>query len=104
MMCPPDACADCEEAIEALDGLSLLIERTRRRLEKRISRNKKRLIRRVLLSAIVPAAVAYAACLCVKVPDPALHLLFNVLVSLAVGVGFGVLFVTFFKRWDTPVR
>src|SRR4051794_26118187 len=100
----PGDCADWEEAIEALGGLGLRIERTRTRLDWRISQNRKRWTQQVLLSSLVSAAVTCAACLCVKVPDPALHLLSNVLVGLVIGIGFGVLFGIFFKRWDKPVR
>jgi len=96
--------ADCQEAVEALASLTVRLERTRRRLDGAVARNRKRLIRRVLVSAVLTAIVSYVACTGVVLPHPALHLLANALVGLLVGIGFGLLFVVFYRWWDRPVR
>lgn len=96
--------ANCEEALEALAGLSLRVERTRRRLDHVVSRNRKRLIRRVLISGVGTGIVAYAVCSSIAVPHPLLHFLANAVVGLLLGIGFGLLFVAFYRWWDRPVR
>jgi len=100
----PDERADCEEAVEAMAGLSLRLERTRQRLAQTLSKNRKRLVRRFLASGLFTAVVAYLACSSIKVPDPGLHLLANALVGLLIGVGFGVMFAVFFRWWDRRSR
>ena len=86
-----------------LAGLSLRVERTRQRLD-RVVGNRNRLIRRVLISGLGTGIVAYAVCSSIAVPHPVLHLLANAVVGLLLGIGFGLLFIAFYRWWDRPVR
>jgi hypothetical protein len=100
----PEERADCEEAVEAMAGLTLRLERTRRRLAETVAKNRKRLVRRMLVSGLLTGMVAYLVCSFIKAPQPGLHLLANVVVGLLIGIGFGLLFIPFFRWWDRPAR
>ena len=100
----PTERADCEEAVEAMAGLTLRLDHTRRRLAETLARNRKRLIRRILVSGLLTSVEAYLVCSLIKPAHPGLHLLANALVGLAIGIGFGLLFVAFFRWWDRPPR
>jgi hypothetical protein len=100
----PDERADCEEAVEAMAGLTLRLEHTRRRLAETVARNRKRVVRRMLASGLLTGIVAYLVCSFIKAPQPGLHLLANAVVGLLIGIGFGLLFIAFFRWWDRPAR
>lgn len=100
----PGERADCEEAVEAMAGLTLLLERTRRRLDHTLARNRRRLLLRFVPSGLCTVVVAYLVCSSIKLSDPGLHILANSLVGLFIGVGFALLFAGFFRWWDRPKR
>jgi hypothetical protein len=93
---------DCEEGLEALDGLLLRLERTRQQLKVRIARNRKRLRRRVIAFAVLPALLSYVVCSCLVTIAPTLPLPVHMVVGLGIGIIFGLVFVKLTRWWDRP--
>jgi hypothetical protein len=100
----PEELAPCEEALEALDGLLVRLERTQQRLDSQLARNKKRLLKRTIASAIISALATYLVFSWILAAHPGLHLLVSMLIGLGIGVFIGVLFVWLSSWWDGPVK